>query len=69
MTYKHKLRITARDRLMYAWETSMGLVRDYRAYAQELDDDPQAADLFEELAEEECVHASHLLRMLHTREE
>ncbi|MBR2338252.1 MAG: hypothetical protein IKA63_02160 [Clostridia bacterium] len=69
MTEKHDLTITPRDRMMYAWEVSMGLVRAYRAYAAETAEDAAASHLFEELAERECENASRLHQLLHEEEQ
>ncbi|MBQ6830161.1 MAG: rubrerythrin [Clostridia bacterium] len=69
MNHKHNLRIMPRDRLMHAWETSMGLVRDFERYQQEIAEDKEAAALFAKMAEDECVHASDLLALLQKREE
>lgn len=68
MDHKHNLRIMPRDRLMHAWEISMGLVRDFEGYAKEMPEDKAAASLFAEMAEDECVHASRLLQLLHERD-
>lgn len=65
METKHNLPITARDRLMYAWQISMELVLQYRQFAQECESDPHAEKLLKEIAEDECVHASKLLERLH----
>lgn len=69
MTEKHDLTITPRDRLMYAWEASMGLVRAYRSYAAETAEDAAASELFDELAERECENASRLHQLLKEKEE
>ena len=66
---KYKIRITPRDRLMRAWESSTGLVRDYRAYALELGRESELGRLFAEYAEEEGHHAARLLELLHREEE
>lgn len=68
MDHKHNLRIMPRDRLMHAWEISMGLVRDYERYEKEVGEDKEAASLFAKMAEDECVHASDLLELLHKRD-
>ena len=68
MQNKHKLNITARDRLMHAWVISMGLVRDFEEYVEELTEDKEAATLFAEMALDECAHASRLLELLHKRD-
>ena len=65
METKHNIPITPRDRLMYAWQMSMELVLQYRQFAQECENDPQAEKLLKEIAENECVHASKLLEELH----
>ncbi len=69
MDHKHNLRIMPRDRLMHAWEISMGLVRDFERYQRESQEDKEAAALFAKMAEDECVHASNLLSLLQKREE
>ena len=69
MNEKHDLNITPRDRLMYAWEVSMSLVRVYRSYAAESAEDAAASQLFEEIARQECENASRLLQLLHEEED
>ena len=56
--------ITARDRVLRAWQNSTELVRDFRLYAKELSDQPEVADVFQRFAEEECVHASRFRDIL-----
>ncbi|NMP37823.1 MAG: rubrerythrin [Clostridiales bacterium] len=68
MDDKHGIRIAARDRVMRAWECSMELVRDFRAYAGELKDNEKLSTLFSEYAEAEAVHAAELLKILQSYE-
>lgn len=68
MQTKHNLHITPRDRLLFAWETSMTLVRTYQAYADETAEDEKATAFFRELAETECQNASRLLALIHERD-
>lgn len=68
MNRKHQVNITARDRVFQAWEASMELVRNYEAYAGEIQDS-RVSEMFREFAEDEGVHASKLLEALHAYEE
>ena len=44
------------------WQNSTELVRDYQAYADELEEDnKELGKLFSEFAEDEAVHAAKLL--------
>lgn len=63
MDEKHGITITARDRIMRAWENSMQLVRDYELYSKEIEN-KQTADLFALFAEDEGLHASRLAEIL-----
>lgn len=65
MTDKNGLKITARDRVLRAWQNSTELVRDYQSYAGETSDSKQLSALFSRYAEEEAVHAAELLKVLH----
>lgn len=56
--------ITARDRVLRAWQNSTELVRDFQLYAKELADKPELAEVFHRFAEEECVHASRFRDIL-----
>ena len=48
--------------MLRAWQNLTELVRDYQAYAHELEEDSSAlAKLFSEFAEDEAVHAAKLL--------
>lgn len=67
--HKPAIEITARDRLLRAWENSMELVRDFETYSKEINNDPQAADVFAQYAEEEGHHASKFREMLHERQD
>ena len=49
--------ISARDRVMRAWQNTMELVRDYQLYAKEIEDQ-EISDLFSRCAETECRHAA-----------
>ena len=51
--------------MLRAWQNSTELVRDYQAYAHELEEDnKELAKLFAELAEDEAEHAAKLLDLL-----
>ena len=51
--------------VLRAWQNSTELVRDYQAYAHELEEDNSAlAKLFSEFAEDEAEHAAKLLDLL-----
>ncbi|MEA5084395.1 hypothetical protein SDC9_153272 [bioreactor metagenome] len=63
MDNKKGLVITNRDRVLRAWQNSTELVRDYQAYAHEIDD-KELASLFAQYAEDEAFHASKLLELL-----
>lgn len=65
MTDKNGLKITARDRVLRAWQNSTELVRDYQAYAGETADDKQISAAFSRYAQDEAVHAAELLDILH----
>lgn len=65
MDSKNGFTITNRDRVLRAWQNSTELVRDYQAYAQEIEeDDKELAKLFFEFADDEAVHAAKLLDLL-----
>ena len=58
-------KITKRDRVLRAWQVSTGLVREYRGYADEIqDEDKELALYFNELAEKEAEHSTHLRDIL-----
>ncbi|HZK21591.1 MAG TPA: rubrerythrin [Oscillospiraceae bacterium] len=56
--------ISDRDRVLRAWENSLELVRDYKAYSEELKDDKRLSNLFDEFAKDVAYHASKLLKLL-----
>ncbi len=64
MDDKNGFLITNRDRVLKSWQDSTELVRDYKTYAHELDDDPALASLFADYAETEAEHASKFLGLL-----
>ena len=64
----HELKVTTRDRLLRGWENSTELVRDFQTYAKEIKDNNHASNLFARMAEDEAIHASQLLEMLHQYE-
>lgn len=65
MDSKNGFTITNRDHVLRAWQNSTELVRDYQAYAHELEEDnKELAKLFSELAEDEAAHATALLDVL-----
>ena len=61
--HKHGITITARDRLMAAWHSSMELVRDFEAFSQQEHGTP-LEKLYAEYAEEEGIHASRFHELL-----
>ncbi len=65
MIDKNGLKITARDRVLRAWQNSTELVRDYQSYAGETADSKQISAMFSRYAEDEAVHAAELLKILH----
>lgn len=68
MDNKNGFTITDRDRVLRAWENSTELVRDYQAYAHVSGEDKKLSKLFSEYAEDEALHASKLLELLHSYE-
>lgn len=65
MDRKNGFTITDRDHVLRAWQNTTELVRDYQAYAREMEhDDGTLTQLFAQLAEEEAVHAEKLLQIL-----
>lgn len=65
MNSKNGFTINNRDRVLRAWQNSTELVRDYQAYAHEIEeDDKELAKLFFEFADDEAVHAAKLLELL-----
>lgn len=64
MDDKNGFVITNRDRVLRAWENSTELVRDYQAYAQEIQDDKNLSEMFSQYAEGEALHAASLLEVL-----
>ncbi len=58
------LKITTRDRLLFAWQKSTELVRDFELYSKEITDDPRASRALADFAETEAVHAAKLLELL-----
>lgn len=65
MNNEHGIKITERDRVMKAWQDSMELVRDFKLYAKEMEGDKRLFEIFQEFAEDEAVHASKFLEILH----
>ncbi len=61
--HKHGITITARDRLMAAWHSSMELVRDFEAFSQQEHGTP-LEKIYAEYAEEEGIHASKFRELL-----
>lgn len=64
MDHKNGFTMTNRDRVLRAWENSTELVRDYQAYADEVEDNKELSELFAKYAKEEALHASTLLEFL-----
>ena len=68
MDYKHGIKITSRDMIFKAWKDSMALVDQFRENAKEIDNE-SLVSLFEQFAEDEGVHASRFLELLHKYEQ
>lgn len=65
MDSKNGFTITDRDHVLRAWQNTTELVRDYQAYAHEMEtDNRDLSRLFAELAEDEAAHAAKLLELL-----
>lgn len=65
MDTKNGFTITNRDHVLRAWQNSTELVRDYQAYAHELEEDnEELSKLFSAFAEDEAAHAAKLLDVL-----
>ena len=65
MDSKNGFTITNRDHVLRAWQNSTELVRDYQAYAHELEEDnEELSKLFSAFAEDEAAHAAKLLDVL-----
>lgn len=64
MKTEELLKITTRDKLLFAWRESTELARDFETYSHEIKDDDAAAETFARFAETEAVHAAKLLGML-----
>ena len=65
MDTKNGFTITNRDHVLRAWQNSTELVRDYQAYAHELEEDnEELSKLFSAFAEDEAAHAAKLLDIL-----
>ena len=65
MPDKNGLNITTRDRVLRAWENSTELVRDFQNYANDTENSPKIAHMFNEYAKDEAMHAAELLQLLH----
>ncbi len=65
MPDRNNLNITTRDRVLRAWENSTELVRDFQTYANDTEHNKKLAQMFNEYAKDEAVHASQLLKLLH----
>jgi hypothetical protein len=65
---KMEIEITARDRVLRAWEDSMELVRDFQTYAKETESDAEVSHMFYELADAQCEHAAKLRELLDRRQ-
>lgn len=69
MDSKHGFTITDRDHVLRAWQNTTELVRDYQAYAHEMEaGDQNLAQLFAGFAEDEAAHAAKLLDLLQSYE-
>ena len=69
MNELNAFKITKRDRVLRAWQVSTGLVREYRGYADEIqDEDKELALYFNELAEAEARHSAKLHEILKSYE-
>lgn len=57
--------MTARDRVLRAWQNSTELVRDYQQYSHELEQkESKLSRMFAEFAENEAERAARLLVLL-----
>ncbi len=57
--------ITARDRVLRAWQASTGLVREYQEYAHEVEKENAAlSQLFATLSLNEAEHSAKLIEEL-----
>ena len=65
---KNGIKITARDRVLQSWQKSTELIRDFKAYSQEIEGHNEICKLFDEYAEDEALHASKLFEILHELE-
>ena len=63
MSNPNEVKITPRDKVLMAWQNSMGLVRDFETYSKQVDD-RRLAGIFADFAEEEGLHASRLREIL-----
>lgn len=65
MDSKNGFTITDRDHVLRAWQNTTALVRDFQAYAHEVEkSDKNLAQLFAGFAEDEAEHAAKLLDLL-----
>ena len=65
MNEKHEIHITARDKVMRAWENSTELTRDFKQYSKELENsDRELSETFAQFALEEGLHAARLRDIL-----
>lgn len=64
----YEIQITERDRLLRAWENSMELVRDFEAYAGEMEDGSETQQIFSAFARDEGMHAAKLREILYERQ-
>ncbi len=64
MRTEELLKITTRDKLIFAWQKSTELARDFETYSREIEDDGRAKDALADFAEAEAIHAAKLLALL-----
>lgn len=61
--HNHNVEITTRERLVMAWVNSMNMVKDFQAWAEEIEND-EIRKVFKNFAEEEAEHSSRLRDLL-----
>lgn len=64
MDNMHKVKITVRDRVFFAWQRSMESVRLFEGFIKEMEDGSDAKTLFEHISEREAVNSAELLSLL-----
>lgn len=65
---KHRITVTARERVFLAWQASIAMIRLLEAMAHEEGEASEAGRRFVAAAEEECRHAADFLDLLESYE-